>query len=186
MISNSRLKLEETSFFLKKMKDNIDIDPDFDYYLNAFISSARSIKWIINKEYSKDAGWENWNNDLSLKNEEKSFLKLITKLRNISIKEKPLMTNKEYIIPVPEEIDLKEGTPYSVVAVAVPKDQKINEKSENTLKQELESYSISFYSKIEILRTLGDSDWDILCLCQNYYQWLDNIVSECETRFKRI
>ena len=49
MKSETRLKLEESSFFLKKMEENIKLDPDFDYYFNAFISSGRSVTFIMQK-----------------------------------------------------------------------------------------------------------------------------------------
>ena len=58
MTSNTKLKLKEALFFLQKMETHVDIEPDFDFYLNAFVSSSRSVKWIMNKEYSKVEGWE--------------------------------------------------------------------------------------------------------------------------------
>ena len=166
------------------MEVNNDIDPDFNYYLNAFISSARSVKWILNKEYSKITGWEEWNSKISLKNEEMNILKLITKLRNISLKERPIITNKEYILPIPEEIEIKENARYNVVIVE--ENQICNEELKSALKQELKSYPISFTAKFEFLRTLDESEEGILQICQNYYQWLDNIVSECEKLFNKI
>ena len=107
--SYTHLKLEEAHFFLKKMEDNIKIEPDFNHYLNAFITSARAVKWIMNKEYSNIQGWKEWDKELSKRDDNRDILKMITKVRNISQKERPLITNMEYVIPIPEYLGLEEG-----------------------------------------------------------------------------
>lgn len=46
----TRDKYQESSFFLEQMRESLD-DDSFRYYLSAFVSSARSITFILQKEY---------------------------------------------------------------------------------------------------------------------------------------
>ncbi len=34
--------------------------PKFLYYLSAFVSSARSVPWVMRSEYAEVPGWERW------------------------------------------------------------------------------------------------------------------------------
>lgn len=160
----------------------MDIEPDFDFYLNAFVSSSRSVKWIMNKEYSKVKGWEEWNKNISSTNEEVNYLKKISKLRNISLKEKPLITSKEFIFPIPEGIKVIPGAWYDVGVVR--EDLLPDKEIENAIKQEFGSNAIKFTTKLDIMRIIEKSDEDIMLLCQHYYQWLENLVNECENQIK--
>ena len=51
-------KLEETHYFLDRLIDSYNTHPVFDYYLSAFISSARSVGWILNAECAKVPEWK--------------------------------------------------------------------------------------------------------------------------------
>ncbi len=182
MTSNTRLRLKKSFFFLQKMETNIDIEPDFNFYLNAYISSSRSVKWVMNKEYSKVEGWEDWNKNTSSTNEEVNCIKIISKLRNQSLKEKPLVTSKEFIFPIPEGINIKIGALYKILVFR--DDLLPNREIENEIKQKFGSNPINFTSKREIIRIVEKMGEDIMLLCQHYYQWLENLVNECEDQFK--
>ena len=58
------------SFF---MKDSKDKSLEFEYYLNAYSSSSRSVIRIMNSEYSKVNGWKKWYEDKAVSEEQKSY-----------------------------------------------------------------------------------------------------------------
>jgi hypothetical protein len=60
VMTGTKLKVNEAKFFLEKMKESFQKQPDFDYYLSAFISSSRSVLWVMRCEFSKIHGWEEW------------------------------------------------------------------------------------------------------------------------------
>ncbi len=185
MTSNTKLKLKEALFFLQKMETHLDIDPDFDFYLNAFVSSSRSVKWIMNKEYSNVEGWEEWNKNISSVNEKVNCLRKISKLRNLSLKEKPLITSKEYIFPIPEGIKVIPSVVYKILVVREESLSDLHDKEiEKAIEHEFGSNAITFTAKREIMRIIEKSDEDVLLLSQYYYQWLENLVNECENQFK--
>ena len=49
-------KLEEAKFFLEQLRANYGKLKKFDYFLSAFISSARSVTWVMRNEYSSVPG----------------------------------------------------------------------------------------------------------------------------------
>src|SRR4030095_10628032 len=53
-------KLEEAHFFLGQLAPNYMKDRKFDFYLSAFISSARAVPWVMRSEYGKLVGWKSW------------------------------------------------------------------------------------------------------------------------------
>lgn len=87
----SRKKLNEALFHLKKLKvsQNNTIE-EFEIYLNAFLSSARSVTWILNNECSKSECLKNKYEQTSFQKSDKELLDLMTKLRNKSLKIEPI------------------------------------------------------------------------------------------------
>lgn len=87
-------KLNEAEFFLNNLKKHKNIFPEFDYYLNAFVSSARSILWIMKFEYGSNNKWRDWYNNKTTSESEDILLRGIKNMRNRSIKQAPLKTKK--------------------------------------------------------------------------------------------
>ena len=88
----TKKKLDEAEFFLTKMKNSINKSPDFDHYFNAFVSVSRSVTWIMKKECNRIEQFNFWHESKILSDHEKDILKMFTKWRNRSIKQKPLET----------------------------------------------------------------------------------------------
>lgn len=136
----------------------------------------------MNKEYSKVEGWGEWNKKISVKNEDINYLKKISKLRNQSLKEKPLVTRKEYIARIPKEIKVVPGALYNIGVVR--EDLLPDKEIERKIKQKFGSNPIKFTTNIEIIRIIEKSDEDIMLLCQHYFQWLEDLVNGCENQVK--
>ncbi|RHR21780.1 hypothetical protein DWX43_23515 [Clostridium sp. AF19-22AC] len=93
-MKNTESRLGEARFFFNKMKESENVFPEFNYYLNAFISSSRSVLWIMNAEYNKIEGWHKWYADKEPDELTKIMLKGIVDARNRSLKKEPLYANK--------------------------------------------------------------------------------------------
>jgi hypothetical protein len=71
-VSATRWKLEEARFFLRKVRrhyhDRVHANlgsrrrarPDFEFYLSAFLSAARSVPWVMKAEYGRVPEWSQW------------------------------------------------------------------------------------------------------------------------------
>ena len=87
-------QIRRSTIFFNKMKETENVFPEFNYYLNAFISSSRSVLWIMNAEYNKIEGWHKWYADKEPGELTKIMLKGIVDARNRSLKKEPLYANK--------------------------------------------------------------------------------------------
>jgi len=59
-MSNTQRKLEEAKYFFKRMLETYQIPFEFECNLQAFISSARSVTFVMQAEYSKKAHFDEW------------------------------------------------------------------------------------------------------------------------------
>lgn len=82
----TREKLKEANFFLKKLISSRAQLDSFRYYLSAFLSSSRSVSWIMKSEYGNNPEWKKWWQNKQLSDSEYKIFKLFTEARNKSQK----------------------------------------------------------------------------------------------------
>lgn len=91
-----RKKLDEVQYHLKKMQEAFEAkDPDLVHSLNAFLSAAQSVIWVLNKAFNKKDGYSTW--EKSRPERLPAEGRVFKELRNVSIKEGPV-ENKSVII----------------------------------------------------------------------------------------
>lgn len=184
----TRHKLSEAKFFLEQLEANYGKLKKFDYFLSAFISSARSVTWVMRKEYSKVVGWERWHNSRELSNEEAALLKGTNLVRVKTEKLSPLKTDSLFSVQgiKVENSDLERLQR----AMAKGKGQKVPVSlsgSAGNFRLGLEIAGERFsFPATEVLadRRLQEfPEENILKVCQRYYQTLASIVDECGKKF---
>jgi hypothetical protein len=82
-------RLKEACFFLSEMNKSYLESTNFHYHLSAFVLHARTVTWVMRKEYGKVPAWEQWyqsNAKVGVKGQS-DFFKKITKMRNAAEKE---------------------------------------------------------------------------------------------------
>ena len=87
-------KLKEAKFFLEKMRESHSGSEEFDYYLNAFIGSCRSIQWVLSSQFNKNDSLKEWLDNQQSSEEEKALLKLTNDLRIRSTKKESVTSAK--------------------------------------------------------------------------------------------
>ena len=100
-LSPTRDKLSEAAYFLARFRETDFGEKAHLYLLSAFISSARSVLWVMRHEYSKTPGWSEWFAAKQPKREQARMLRAITELRNATEKqgEMPLQLRIELRLP---------------------------------------------------------------------------------------
>ena len=189
-MSKSREKLNEAKYFYEQMESNYKEGKteEFKHCINAFLSSARSVTFVIQKEFKKYKGFDEW---YELQKEKKfndeRLIKFVT-LRNISLKEEPI--NPRYIFGVMFEKGIKLN----------PKDEFIIETDVSSYVSHHYKPSKSTKSNVieENIRNLKKADIFYSCMfaeipevnlfdiCEFYLSVLSDLVSECEKKFKNI
>ncbi|MCM3763432.1 hypothetical protein [Neobacillus niacini] len=178
-------KLNEAKFFLDKLAEFYSKYPEFNYYLNAFIGSARSILWVMNSEFNKLDKWDEWYQSYELNKEENQFLKKINDLRITSVKRHPLEASEIINLEVVEESvtdELKEKLK-KFDKKRVDIEMSIKEDGENATTNK--DNEVSFKVKLKNGYLIVDDfpDLDILDVCKKYYSLLELIVKECIEKF---
>jgi len=184
VITNSRAKLNEAKFFLQEMEDNHTKQPDFTYYFSAFISSARSVLWIMQNEYREIPEWRAWYKSQTVSSNDEAFLKAINRIRVRSEKQIPLQTTTSILLGINNELLDGELKPFldkcnkvRIVVSTVPKGTNVE-----TI---IDSTRLEFEAKIGEIKAVVEDfpDEDALLICKRYCQWLDSVVSQCDEFF---
>jgi hypothetical protein len=172
---NTLEKYREASFFLDELKQSTEEFPKFNYILNAFITSARSILWVMRNEFSVLIGWEQWYESRSPNNDEKFFLKQISDLRNKSQKREPLRTGALVTFNIHKDditddlLQLLEENQGKEIII-----QEASRDSEHAFKFHLD----------EIIPTLDEFQGrSAVEVCENYLLLIKGIIRECHDKF---
>lgn len=177
-------KLEEARFFLRHLEARPKF-PEFDYYLNAFISSARSVTWVMKAEYADVAGWNEWYDSKAPTAEIEPILGAITDARNRSQKRGTVSAQARATIEIPPSNPniaavLLTDAPGKVEIVPID-----GTEANRAMLKERRVIALctvkGVFSEIEEL-----AGQDIVTACGKYVQWLDSVVDECRKSFEHI
>ncbi len=185
-MGNTTGKLAEAKFFLDQLEVNYFEYPAGNFYLSAFISSARSVLWVMRNEYSRVDEWKSWYESIEPTSEEAVILKKINDVRIRSEKRQPLKTTGRLTLYIPAE--------YLTEEIALAMLESVDQNFEITVAPHDDDLIddavfndglIKFTGYIEdIARVLEDfPDNDALEPCKKYYILLERLVYECEERF---
>ena len=180
-------KLNEAEFFLKQLEVNYLEHPTFDYYLGAFISSARSVLWIMRSEYNNVAGWESWYKSLKPSASDEALLQKINLARIRTEKQAPIKTNLrvDLIIPKEQVTEKLRQELESLVSKTVEVSVKPIHEKEKFVGSSSPSSGVNFIGMTDnvyrVLSELGDDD--ALFVCKEYFTVIKDVVFKCKSRF---
>jgi hypothetical protein len=197
-MSRTRAKINEARFFLGELERtyyeyenliellNNPEPPVCQYYLSAFISSARSVMWVMRSEYQSLDGWEIWYQSKKPDSNGETLLKKINAIRIRSEKQEPLRLGG-YIIfddagnefqrdTKDEALPERHRKRYDLKFARILKEGEEVDEEKRTI--EFEAEVTSFFWSIEDF-----PNEDILKICKSYFSLLENMVTECENQF---
>jgi hypothetical protein len=187
--SKTRAKLEEARFFLNKLKEKENWDGNvINYYLSAFISSSRSVLWIMRSEYKNVSGWEDWYDSLKPTEAQKAFIKNVTEIRNRSEKEEPLQVRGRVVFKVSKDNlteDFKAFLKSNVNKPFLITLADINKVKDSKTVVDLTNKRASSLMKLDkVFFTVKEfPDKNIITVCNRYFNLLNSMVRKCESLF---
>jgi hypothetical protein len=185
MIHTER-KLSEARFFLRKLSSVLPKQPDSSYYLSAFLSSSRSILWIMRAEFSKIEGWQEWYSSKTITSRQKVIFDLITELRNRNVKASPIESYSSPIFKFEKQNLTSELREY-LKKYGDKKHRFILEKIEpgdyEQTNVEIDRVSIPLKDIKPGLFVSGYSSEEMTNLCKSYIMILSRLVRECVSQF---
>jgi hypothetical protein len=185
-MADTRERLDEARFFLSELQSRYHNMPTFRYYLNAFITSARSVSWIMKAEFNDVEGWAEWYKSKQPTPEEQLLLKQTTDARNRSQKQGPLKPVYQLTVIVDAAdmpVDIEElkkkmiGKTFLLDVKGVSEDMSqevLIVGDENDFVGEVER----FFMKLDDFQ-----NEDVLKICSSYFSFLERMVDECEQLF---
>lgn len=181
MTGRTRWKLDEASFFLKKVEEHYydhlhgmfeeeHRPPTLSFYLSAFVGAARSVTWVMRYEYVAVAGWDDWFKNLEATPAQSSLLKLFNDLRVRSAKMEPL--------PIGQSLTFV-GDPNARARDSRMPRFRISVSSVDDPLKVVELGEVAAF-----MWTLDELDGeDLLPACKEYVHFLSSVVDECEAKF---
>ena len=179
-------KYNEAEYFLEMMKDNDENRQRFEYNLSAFLSAARSVTFVLQKESSKNPEFDEWYCKKQMQMKRDKLFKFLKKKRDSGIHKKIIKPRAEISTTIPpvtgatsisvETIVRKaDGTIKDYEYSESPVKSKITPKQDNT---EITEYKWFFSDCPNEYRTV-----DVITLCEKYLNDLKLIVEEAESKF---
>lgn len=185
MASPTRKKHGEAKFFLGLMERNSGSFPDFNYYVSAFISAARSVTWIMRAEYQTKEGWEAWYDARQPTIVDDKFLKDANELRVKSVKSEPVQTNVRVTLDIPPEEVTPELREFFRSLQPDQLAQMLLVRTRDVKNGKLGGRQVLAFG--EVTKTTmyvdGFPQHDILELGRRYVAELEGLIQECERKF---
>ncbi len=186
-MTNTRDKLNEAIFCLNLMKAIVDGlnatteqgRDEFRYALNLFLSSARSVTWIMKAEFDKVPGFENWyaGEEAQMRNDE--TMKFLLNQRNISLKQQPIQPHGNTKATFTEHLTVSDS--WSVIVTYADGTQ---EKFET----QPEPPPLPKPTEVKIEQSwyfsdLPEGNNEVVTICEEHIMKLEQLVNECEQKF---
>ena len=162
-MSETLKRLEETSHLLNELIKSNYNRSKFRTKLNSFISSARTITLVMQKEYKHISGFKEWYESKQIEMKGNELFKFFKKQRNIIQKEGSIRINVKA----------------STKAVTDDKGKVII-----PIGREKNGRIATLHKKWKVTNSFKDRPKeDAIDLCKKYFKELNELVSECNNKF---
>ncbi len=177
-------KLQEAKFFLLHLERDWRHIPNFEFYLSAFISAARSVTWVMRYEYGKIDGWEKWFSKRQPPSHLRDSLRKMNDLRVRATKTEPIRTTTsvKFVIP-PENITPELQAyldPLAKNKVRIEPTDHTNTEAYIYGEDRLLGRGRIEHVTHELPEFKGE---DALKVCKEYLAELETLVHECDQQF---
>lgn len=182
-------RLLEAKFLLERMKETQSNRFAFKCYLTAFLSLARSVTWIMQKEFAKAPGFAGWYDEVRSKMIKDSDMNLLKKKRNFTIKKSP--------VQLQAHVDVSISAPTANITVTAHPPTVIITKADGTIEQRVEPEPTPSPSSPVTDETTTEgkviTEWrwffadlpnkDVITWCEEQVSKLNTLVAECKSKF---
>lgn len=175
-MTSTRDKLNETRYFLECMKASSFHVDAFRYNLSAFLSAARSVTFVMQKEFSSIAGFNGWYATQVEEMSKDKFMKYLDRQRDIVIHERPVRSHPH--VSVIEEISNEGDRELVALFHLMGTSAALNVVQSRPL---VASAKVTGKNRCYFDDIL---DEDVITLCEKHVVKLENIVNGCEFQFK--
>lgn len=185
-MSEAKDALDEAEYFYRRMEATLLIPKEFRHNLNAFISRARAVTWVLKKQFSGNHKFSDWYAAEEKIMRADELMIFFVKLRNISLKEKPIQPQSStYIRHI--EISTSKGRGFAITGDGEPVwIEKNGEGKEKTIHAgEFDSEIVKAYYFANPHPPKLFENLQVIDLCGLYLKALKSVVEEALKNFTR-
>lgn len=177
-MSETRHKLEEAEYFLDQTRANVEDPKPFVFNLSAFLSASRSVTFIMQKEFKKCSGFDDWYANKQIKMEQCEDLTFFNKLRVATIHKAAVRPSRKAEAGISDTMNISD----SIAVRLIDKDGNVvsEYKSEPTQSDRPRHTEVDIRYSWYFEERPGDEGVE---LCMSYVEYLRNLVEECEGKF---
>ena len=179
---DAQQKYDETEYFLEMMKENIEDRQKFRYNLSAFVSAARSVTFVLQKEFSKNPKFDKWYCEKQMQMRSDKLFKFFKDKRDYVIHKKGTIDTRAEISTA---INLPMTASVSFEATVIKADGTIEngKHSEPPAEPKFTPKSNDTEETKWFFKDWSEPDEDAIALCARYIRELKIIVEEAESKF---
>jgi hypothetical protein len=178
MVTDTREKLLEVKYFLERMIETHTERNAFKCNLGAFLSSARSVTWIMQKEFGKVPGFANWYTAQQSKMKADAKMKILDDQRDVTIHQKSISPRAHVNISITEHITVTD----SVSVLIIRADGTVERR--NSMPPSPPTPPSKTEAMVEWRWYFNEiPDMDVITVCKEHTSKLESIVTECERLF---
>jgi hypothetical protein len=152
----------------------------FKFHLSDFLSAARSITLVMQKEYAHAVGFESWYERQQEEMRKDGLLTFFNNLRVTSIYIKQVQPRVRFSLPVADLFSMPSGS--TIV---------MGDKNEGTY---LTNASVAEVAATDVVKIRADQRWlfdekpdeDVITLCERYLSGMSTLVYKCREKFETV
>jgi len=174
MITNTSEKLNEAKYFLECMKMKQSDRDAFKYNLSAFLSAARSLTLVMQKEFKHVSGFEEWYAKKRVNMRSDNSMKLLNDKRVMTIHKQPVRPHAHININISEQVSISESISVVITHAngTVEKREKKPILPPTTAKTKVKTEWRWYFNEL--------LEKDVITVCEEHVVKLENLVAECE------
>lgn len=168
-VTPTRDKLNEAGFFLCKMSGAADDRDAFRFNLSAFLSAARSVTWVMQKQYAHSQSFSEWLTKKQAEMSANGLMQYFVEQRNQVTKQRAITSS----FPVNIYFDQEENKALSIYF--------IDGTGKTAQPLNIDRVPMNAPGCLYYFKDFPEKD--AVSLCQDYLNEVERIVSDWESRF---
>jgi len=171
-------KLEAAAHFLEEMRKSMENRKIFIFNLDAFLSTSRSVTFVLQKEFDHDPKFRKWYSQKQEEMKRDELMNFFVEMRDVSIHERSPETQAVISVLITETLSVSDSVSISVIhpngtkETFEPKPPVVERKQPATKENSKVLYTYFF---------VGRTDNDLITLCSQYLEKLFRLVTEART-----
>lgn len=173
-------KYSEAKYFLDRMKENISDPNAFRYNLSAFLAAARSITFVLQKEFKKKKeGFNEWYDEKVKEMGKDELMNFMNEKRKVTIHEETIKPLGRHSVSIEASVYIADSVEIKHIRNGeVIEERKIPPEPKEDKKEETVEAKHRYF-----FQDYPSGEKEIIPACEKYLFKLNNLLKEAEKLF---